>query len=287
MLPLAAAGAHAQIFGDATNYNVFTIGNFSSTYSDTEGKMAIGGNASLTGYDIGMMDQGGNALVVGGSLNMFQGTVRGNAVVGGTRSVSNVTFQGGSLQAGSPINFSTAKTFLESLSTQWKGFGATGTASRPYSSLELRGTRSGVNIFRVNASDLTGSSDVKIYVPNGSQALIQVFGTGTLTMPNFGINFNDSQDPNLFKNVVWHLPDITTLNVNSMRGTVFAPRTDISGSWGAIDGQLIAKSFSGPTQINWQKYQGTRPVPEPFTMGLLGAAGAAWIARRRRTAKAK
>jgi choice-of-anchor A domain-containing protein len=288
-LALTALGmigaAQAQVFGAASGYNAFVFGNFTSSNSDTEGRVAVGGNANFTNYDIGLMNPGGTALVVGGNLSMFGGTIRGNAVVGGTRSASNMSFQnGGSWQSGSPINFSQVQSQLLDLSTQWKGFGNSGIVRKPFSTVELVGNRS-VNIFNVSASLLSSASDINILVPSGATALINVTGTGNITLPNFGYNFNGSQDRSNFQKVIWHVTDASTVSMNSLNGTIFAPKSDITGSWGQINGHLIAKSFNGPTQINHNPYNGASPVPEPFTMTALGAAALAW-ARRRKAKKA-
>jgi hypothetical protein len=75
--------------------------------------------------------------------------------------------------------------------------------------------------------------------------------------------------------------------MNSLNGTLFAPKAAISGNNGAINGQLIAKSFNGSLQMNDVKFTGNAPVPEPGTLLALGA-GAALLARRRsRRASAK
>lgn len=285
-LPLTlAAAAQAQTFGDASGFNFYSNGNLSTQFSDTEGRMAVGGNVVIEGYDVGLKNPGGDVLIVGGDLNFKNGTIRGNAVVGGTASITGTGFtNGGALVAGSPLDFSAIGSTLNSLSTFWSGLSANGTAARPFSTLNLTGTDAGVNIFNISAADLTSASDVNILVPDGATALINIAGS-SVTLPNFGYNYNGSQDNQKFRKVIWHLQDATSASVNSLRGTLFAPKANVAGGFGAIEGQVFVNSFTGPTQFNDFSFNGSQPVPEPVSLALLAAAGVGLAARRRRMRK--
>ncbi|MGL4791209.1 MAG: collagen-binding domain-containing protein, partial [Anaerotignaceae bacterium] len=67
-------------FGVANAYNVFVIGNMTLSNTDAEGRVAIGGNATLTNYGVGssitpLPPYGTDAsLVIGGNINITNGS---------------------------------------------------------------------------------------------------------------------------------------------------------------------------------------------------------------------
>ncbi|MCG9895326.1 MAG: choice-of-anchor A family protein [Fimbriimonadaceae bacterium] len=286
VLPMALLGtAQAQLFGQADPYNVFVFGNFNSWSSDTEGKLAAGGNVTLENYDIGLKNPGGTALVVGGNFGLKNGTVRGNAFVGGSKNILNANIQNGWTNT-NPVNFSSARTQLMNLSSLWAAQNPSGRSWTQWGTVNLSGTNSGVNTFRIASSIFNGANSVNIDIPTGATAVITVTGS-SVNLPNIGYNLRGSQDPNGFRNVVWNINQATAVSMQAgLNGTLFAPNANVTGNWGVVQGQLIANSFNGPTQINWVKYNPPQqPVPEPMTMTLLGGAAAAFIARRRRAAR--
>src|SRR6476469_3941468 len=170
-VPVVAAGATAVLgfstqvsaatvnLGAATGYNVFVLGDFNSSYSDTKGKVAIGGNANLTGYSVGLKDQGGDALIVGKNLNFQDGTVYGNAIYGGNANITNVTFQGGSLNSGNPIDFGQAGQSLLNLSSSYLSGSATNVDVDSSGGITLDGKGSN-NVFNLAGSALSQASSL-------------------------------------------------------------------------------------------------------------------------------
>ena len=86
-----------------SNYNVYVDGNFgtaSNPYtSDSQGAMAIGGNAWLTSFSAGTNLTGGTALTVQGNLSLTNGSSAGAIAVGGNATFSSMTV-GAKLSAG-------------------------------------------------------------------------------------------------------------------------------------------------------------------------------------------
>ena len=78
--PVASAG----LLGVAENYNVFLSGDMSSTGSDTEGRLAAGGNVTLQNYSVGLLSAPTEySLVSGGSTSYGSGSVKNGGVFTG------------------------------------------------------------------------------------------------------------------------------------------------------------------------------------------------------------
>ncbi|HLO49911.1 MAG TPA: collagen-binding domain-containing protein, partial [Kamptonema sp.] len=123
---------YAADLGPANNYNVFVFGDMNQS-SDSEGRVAVGGNATFTNFGIGDRLSNSNGsdarLVVGGNLNYNGGQVfGGNAVYGGTATLSGGanTNNGSFIKGSSPVDFNAAKQELSKLSSDLGGIAATG-----------------------------------------------------------------------------------------------------------------------------------------------------------------
>jgi len=93
----AVAGPLA--LGPAADFNVFVFGNNTQSNSDTEGRVAVGGDANFTlhgsGWSIGTKSPGNtNNLIVGGTLTNQYNTVHGGVLVGGNVNWNTPTISG-------------------------------------------------------------------------------------------------------------------------------------------------------------------------------------------------
>ncbi|RMH07849.1 MAG: choice-of-anchor A family protein [Armatimonadetes bacterium] len=272
VLTLSAGLSGAQHLGDAAPYNLFTFGDATGFNSDVEGKVAVGGNAHFQNYSIGFKDQGGIALQVGGNLNYNNGSVYGDIYVWGTATIVGVGFPaGGTLyNARPPIDFAAVYNYLRLHSNYWASLTPNGGVTNFFGQLQLSGNDPVRNVFRIDASHLQGIHSVNLLVPTGSTVLINVLGANVV-FPNIGYNWNGSQDNRLFQRVLWNLPQATSVSVNSLRGSVLAVDAALTGGYGAIEGQVIVGSFSGPTQVNHWRFEGDlEVVPEPASVVVLG-----------------
>ncbi len=164
--PAAFATPYDTLSSIAGAYNVFLLGNLGSAsapfqYSDTQGRVAVAGNAYVNGSAInGNNVSGDGALIVGGNLTQTNGSINGNVYVGGdaslngTGSVQNVVVGGSFTDNAGTIN---GNVFVGGANTNLTG-GVTINGS-----LSLTGANS-----NLNASSNGGSSPSAIYVTASS-----------------------------------------------------------------------------------------------------------------------
>ena len=95
------------------------------------------------------------------------------------------------------------------------------------------------------------------------------------------------------RNVIFNFGSATSLTLSSIgfNGTILAPLADITGTYGNVNGQVIANSLAGTTELHDYLFSGTLPArsdisktPEPATWAMLfGGLALVGLARRRKT----
>jgi choice-of-anchor A domain-containing protein len=250
--------AHAAPLGldisEAQDFNLLTWGNATFLNSDTEGRAAVGGNATFNSYSIGthatVSDPLTGVLLVGGNLTAGDGQVfNGSIYVGGSYSGPgyNLNSAAGSVTSSGvgktnlPFDFAAAQTALTAKSLAFGSETANGTSLIEWSTLTLTGTDASLNIFTIDAATLAAASTLTINVTAGSQVLINVSGTA-VNFGNMGINGTFNADDTLF-----NFFDATSLTMSSIgiEGSILAPLADVTFLSGQMNGQLIANSFGG------------------------------------------
>jgi choice-of-anchor A domain-containing protein len=295
-LSLASAHANPLSLGQAAGYNVFVFNNFTEYNTDAQGTMAVGGNfapsnggsftiAGAMSNGAGTYDlvvggnftmannsMGGGDLYVGGNLTWNDPSLPHNAYVVGSVSntgggsaggtiyhegsysgpsyISNQQVASGSIPT--PINFLSAQTSLDSLSTTLAGETPNGIVTSAYGTYTLTGTSSGINIFNLTDSSYSGAT-INITAPAGSTVIINVAGTAD-SFSGGSINLNGITN----NDVIFNFNAATSLSVGSMafNGTILAPFANVTGNFGQIDGELIALSDAGTTQLNDEVFNG-------------------------------
>ena len=249
--------------GVAAPFNMFMLGNVNQSGSDTEGRMAIGGTATLANYDIGLKLTNSNGtrddLVVGANVGYNSGQVNnGNAVYVGTGSFTSVNFLHGSYRQGSVMDFTAAGNYLRNASTYWSTLAATGTSTFQYGGYTLTGNNAGLNVFTVSGSNLANANQFIINAPAGSTVLINIDGT-TDRMQNFGFTLNGVNR----QGVLFNFYQATTLTLSGIgvEGSVLAPLAAFTFTSGNINGQIIGASLSGQGQTNYYLFTGCLPAP--------------------------
>ncbi|MEU2835273.1 choice-of-anchor A family protein [Streptomyces lavendulae] len=270
-LPLGAAGQYAE----------FVAGD-SRRVADSEGAVAIGGNATLgdpqrkegfsIGSKLGAKDlaalRSGASLVVGGTLTANQVVLSGGKGIYqklvGAPGASFVV--DGPHQAGpSPIDFTKEFERLRAQSAAWGALAATGiTPKAEPDQLIFEGDRK-FNVFKVSADKLEKARSIKIKVPDGATTLINVTGTSYDMNKNttYGVYLWDhiagsyvlddyQAGSHAFKTargrLLWNFPQAASVfkNYASWPGTILAPNAALAmGRAGGTEGGEV-----GPGHIN-------------------------------------
>ncbi|MFH0736664.1 MAG: SdrD B-like domain-containing protein [bacterium] len=258
----SVAGNSIVNFGAATGFNVFVLGNMSQPSSDTEGKLAVGGDAYFSNYSVGYPLPNSNGaedvLVVGGNLTFISGGVYGgNAVYGNNTNLPQmvVSITDGVLRKDSPIDFNAAKIQLQELSAQLSTNAQNGTDSLQYGCIYLTGNNPFINVFEISGEVLSGANDMRINVPNSSVVLVNINGESIEWKGGLVLSGTTTT------NVLYNFYQATNLFIHNIdiQGTVFAPFADVNYPSGVINGQFIANSMVGAGQFNNSLFVGNIP----------------------------
>lgn len=318
--PLAQAAT--LDLGLAGQFNAFVLGDMTSYNSDTEGKLAVGGNLTLQNYAVGkQLDNSSNfqnTLVVGGNADFSNGRVyHGNAAIGGSANIGETVgfYSGddpsqstGTITNTPSLNFSLLGTELTNKSQNWGGFTSNANVAwdSTYNLLTLSGQSSGLNIFSITSYQLANLTKFTLDIPTNASALINVSGL-EVSMNDFGffrtIGGETNQVPDstpelrldgsLSNRVMLNMFEATSLDIHAIgiKASLLAPFASTTFYNGHIDGNLIVASLQSAAdqqggQINlfpWQSSANLLPVPVPGMAPLLVfLLGGFWFNHKRK-----
>lgn len=285
----------AATYSLASGYNIYVLGDLKLSNVDAEGRVAVAGNAKLANYGIGSKFSGnpsaaGTTLVVGGDLDYRGGEVHyGSAVHGGTLT-GNFGIPRGSVSQGNPLDFAGLSNELTTASSYLGALESTGTTTLQWGGVYLTGTGKDLNVFTLEAAALASANHFVIDAPAGATVLVNITGNAG-TMKGMGFDFRDYNGDGTgstsMQKVLYNFVDATSLNIHSIgvKGSILAPKANVTFQNGNIDGQLIAGSLEGNGEAHQYAFEGDLPsslqVPEPSSL-LLAAAGGLLVLRRRR-----
>ncbi len=279
--------------------NVLIRDSFQSQFSEVQGVLAVGGNATLFNYGVDLLSTpyggaGGYGLVVGGDLTFTSGGVGtpianpAQTYYGGTLGGSLVNYTAGINNSVNPLSFNSLFNQASAASTALAGYSNTGAATLDPGGnvgwLALTGDgSSAVQVFSISGTDLQTRHQIVVNnVPTTSAVLVNVTGTfaelasvdSTAPFASFG------------GNVLFNFMDATQVNFaqTGLYASVLAPNALITSNSGHIQGVVIAKDWNG----NFEVQPGAAPmllaVPEPetYAMMLAGLSLMGFVGHRRR-----
>ena len=146
-------------FGLANDYNVFVFGDLNMSNTDAEGRVAVGGNATLSSYGVGAgitplppanVDP---SFVIDGDVNVTAGSnASGNTVINPGSTIITYTMgnPNGQLITGTPIDFAAEGQYLKCASAFWSTLLPNGSGQVIFGQLNLTGTDTALNVFSLD-----------------------------------------------------------------------------------------------------------------------------------------
>lgn len=307
--------------GLAGQFNAFILGDMTSYNSDTEGKLAVGGNLTLQHYAVGkQLDNSSNfqdTLVVGGNADFSNGRVyHGNAAIGGTANIGETVglYSGedpsqstGTITSNPSLNFSLLGNELTSKSQNWGNLTSNADVlwDSTYNLLTLTGQSNELNIFSITSYQLANLTKFTLDIPTNASALINVSGID-VSMNDFGFfrtldgvtnQVPDSTpelrlDGRLSNRVMFNMFEAASLDIHAIgiKASLLAPFANTTFYNGHIDGNLIVASLQSAAdqqggQINlfpWQSSANLLPVPLPGMAPIVAfLLGGLWFNNKR------
>lgn len=266
-------------FGLANDYNVFVFGNMSLSNTDAEGRIAVGGNATLSNYGVGASilplptANTDASFVVDGDLNVSAGSnACGNTVISPTSTVINYTMgnPNGSLITGSPIDFAEAERYLKCASVYWDTLTPNGTGAVVFNQLNLTGLDPVLNIFRFDSTNIYGTG-VSLNQLNGINIIAPIDSTVLINVNGLNIQYGSYQ---IFRNgntatrenarkILWNYPEALTWSnsTTAIYGSVLAPFATANTTYSQINGNIIFSTFAGNAESHNELFIGGLPDP--------------------------
>ncbi|MEM9554297.1 MAG: choice-of-anchor A family protein [Acidobacteriota bacterium] len=251
----------ADALGESGGFNLFLLGDLTQSATDSEGRVAAGGDVDLTSYSVGLLlgTLGGDSLVAGGDLRFHNGQVHGGDLAhGGSLDMMSSTVLDGVAYQGTPVDFAAAAVALDALADGLAGEPTNGTTDvAPWGAITLEGTDSERNVFRLAALDLASATSLTIEVPAGATAIVNVDGS-SVTIQNFGISLDGATNGT----VLWNLHEADSLQMSGigMLGSVLAPAAVVTFNNGQLNGTLVGAELTGGGQLNHHPFAGCLPL---------------------------
>ncbi|MEO8296946.1 MAG: choice-of-anchor A family protein [Burkholderiales bacterium] len=306
LVGLALAGVVAQThaltvdLGAASNFSAVTFGNFTGLSGDTGSLLAVGGDASLTNWQVNANNMplyGGRSLIVGGNFTGTDGGVVGSSFIGGTSTTSSFGLGSspsiGAGTAASPFDFAALQGQLQGTSAAAAAATPTGSVTYAGGSTQLTGTGSAVEVFAIDGAELSADSFLQSLSGINSDATVIFNVSGSsINLASFGF---DLAGGSLQLNLLFNFYEATSLSFANMaiEGAVLAPYAAVTGTSGHIGGTFVAQSFDSGEVGNFEFHDinfipvevPTSAVPEPSPWMLLagGLMACAFVSRRRRS----
>ena len=264
-------------FGLANDYNVFVFGDMSLSSTDAEGRVAVGGNATLSNYGVGANitplppANTDPSFVIGGNVNVTAGSnASGNTVVDPGSTIINYTMgnPNGLLIEGTPIDFAEAERYLKCASNFWSTLVPNGTGEVVYNQLNLIGTDETLNVFSLDSGNLYGTglslaqlNGINIIAPLSATILINVDGTA-IQYGSYQIFRNGTAATREnARRILWNFPQALTWSnsTTAIYGSVLAPFAAANTTFSQINGNIIFDSFSGNAESHNELFIGDLP----------------------------
>lgn len=276
--------------GDAgvADFNAFIFGSAHLVNSSMEGRLAVGGSATINSYSVGtaMSDGGGvrdDVIVVGslvtGNMSLNSG---GNVRYAGAHAGRAWVNNGGSAyQGASPFDFSAIRAELSVTSNTMASLSPTGTATMQWGGITLTGGDASFNVFSVPGEWFGSANNFTIDAPAGSTVLVNISGS-SVDISNQGWNLQGVGAGTVLYN--FHEASSLSMSGVGVQGSILAPDASVSFSNGKFAGTMVAADLKGGGSFAVAPFSGNigAAIPAPAGGAALALLGVMCVARRRR-----
>lgn len=264
-------------FKIANNFNVYVLNDHKQSNTDSEGRVAVGGNATYSNYGIGSKLTTSLTradLIVNGTMDITGGTnFNGNSVIGNLANVINYTMTNNNGVLPQPMediqfDFEEQNNYLRCSSINWALLAANGTAKVEFGGLTLTGTDPTLNIFNINGDNIASSglslamlNKVDIVAPIGSTILINVSGN-TLGFGSYGMFRNGITATGADgQYILWNLFEALNIlpGTTSVKGSLLAPLATYNSGYTNIEGTIMVDNLYGNIESHYYPFLGNLP----------------------------
>jgi choice-of-anchor A domain-containing protein/uncharacterized repeat protein (TIGR01451 family) len=261
--------------------------------TDSEGRIAVGGDARLRNYGVATrwpQEPTRVDLAVGGDLTATSvNAARGSVTHGGTLTGDVTVANNGGTITQRPLDLTAAFNEAQRRSDFWAGTPANGGISGPQDgALYLTGEDDTLNVFTLTAQRLQSAPAIRLRVPFRSSTLINVTGGSysTATQPYYsmeiwnGTNYqqygNDVPEEieHIRRALLWNFPEATDIQIGpylAWQGSVLAPGAAVVFPGDTqLNGTVVAGSLVGRGETHLHPPDeiclpdpGTDPEPTP------------------------
>ena len=236
----------------ANRYNVLALGSYEGWNTDIEGKAIAGWTFEMDGFSACREDPGGVCVRAAHDLVLDNGSVYGDAGYFSSYAIgSDVDFAtGGVARRTSPYIFRGLYFVTGFTSSRLSRAVVNGvTTVNPYGGggVYLSGSDPNTTVFEVAAADLEVATYIRVEVPAGTAAVINVTGS-SLTLGGLAIDLVGGSP----ETTLWNLPQASAVDLSAIdfQGSMLAPRADVVFHNGQFNGSLFADDITGTGQFN-------------------------------------
>jgi choice-of-anchor A domain-containing protein len=294
-------------FSNYEQFNTFIFNDFYGDNSDVEGRLAVGGNASLNNYSINEYRSPGRSgpvhspdssvLSVAGDLHLSNSLVNGKTSVDGAISLTNSVLND---LTGEAVDFNEAYRQLSQTATNLANLDINTTITSESGKFRLQGNSSAdVQVFQLTSSLLSTAwgfdvididiTDTIIFNISGNNA--QLSGANFY---NYDSVFDAADLGSHTQNIIFNFYQASSLHIDTgVWGSILAVNADINCGSGVIWGQVYAQSWGSQTnpcnvQVNYSPFyerelaQDTVTIDEPANAFLVFSTLAFLYTRRQK-----
>ncbi len=254
----------------ANEFNIFILNNYSAEFTDSQGKVAVGGNILLNDYSVAshLPKEDSPYLIVGGKIDIESGSNNGTTIISNSKNVIHYTMTNynGSVippTEDKPIDFSSVSSYLKCYSN-FLGKYSTNSSYNLNSGgqLTITGKDSDMNIVTLPSNILSTANEIILLFPQNSTLIINVTGD-FIHLPSAATIVDNNNPPTAdeIEHILWNFPDATKFTASGVQidGTVLAPNANSYLDNGNLQGTIISYNLTGGMEFHNYPFKGNLP----------------------------